>query len=161
MKKGFTLIEVIVSASLALVIALSIITLYGKVTLNYQEDISEGRDQSSIMEAFLFIQNKLSSKVIDIELIGDKLFIGHSDNVTSEYIFFKPTGNSFGNIQIQYNQLGRAMATNNIITNIKGFNMEKENNIIYISITDKGGRCIKRCLNVKKWKRVTFYYMFY
>jgi prepilin-type N-terminal cleavage/methylation domain-containing protein len=150
MKNGFTLIEVITAASIALIIALSCIVIYGKATVNYQNGIVESRDESSVMQAFLFIQNELEGRVKNVELVENKLLISLTDNVNTELILFKSTENGLGNIQIQYIQLGHYLSTNNIITNVKSLTIEKEDNLVYISIVDKGGLGFERCFSLKK-----------
>lgn len=138
-KKGFTLIELIIS--LALIGTISLIGIKSLVLNNklYYLEVNKDLEEFYINEAFIFIEYKISKstsvektskygrsmiKLISgrqsfIELYGSTLIIAYDTEYPTNY--------------------------NNIMYSIKGFDVEEKGNVIYIKIIDKYGDEYERC----------------
>lgn len=138
-KRGFTLIELIIS--LALIGTISLIGIKSLVLNNklYYLEVNKDLEEFYINEAFIFIEYKISKstsvektskygrsmiKLISgrqsfIELYGNTLIIAYDTEYPTNY--------------------------NNIMYSIKGFDVEEKGNVIYIKIIDKYGDEYERC----------------
>ncbi|MBE6067890.1 MAG: prepilin-type N-terminal cleavage/methylation domain-containing protein [Clostridium lundense] len=142
-KRGFTLIELIIS--LALIGTISLIGIKSLVLNNkvYYLEVNKDLEEFYINEAFIFIEYKISKstsvektskygrsmiKLISgrqsfIELYGSTLIIAYDTEYPTNY--------------------------NNIMYSIKGFDVEEKGNVIYIKIIDKYGDEYERCFGKK------------
>ncbi|WP_186430002.1 prepilin-type N-terminal cleavage/methylation domain-containing protein [Clostridium sp. BSD9I1] len=138
-KRGFTLIELIIS--LALIGTISLIGIKSLVLNNklYYLEVNKDLEEFYINEAFIFIEYKISKstsvektskygrsmiKLISnrqsfIELYGSTLIIAYDTEYPTNY--------------------------NNIMYSIKGFDVDEKGNVIYIKIIDKYGDEYERC----------------
>lgn len=142
-KRGFTLIELMIS--LALIGTISLIGIKSLVLNNkvYYLEVNKDLEEFYINEAFIFIEYKISKstsvektskygrsmiKLISdrqsfIELYGSTLIIAYDTEYPINY--------------------------NNIMYSIKGFDVEEKGNVIYIKIIDKYGDEYERCFGKK------------
>ncbi|WP_081957252.1 type II secretion system protein [Clostridium sp. HMP27] len=138
-KRGFTLIELIIS--LALIGTISLIGIKSLVLNSklYYLEVNKDLEEFYINEAFIFIEYKISKstsvektskygrsmiKLISdrqsfIELYGSTLIIAYDTEYPTNY--------------------------NNIMYSIKGFDVDEKGNVIYIKIIDKYGDEYERC----------------
>lgn len=143
-KRGFTLIELIIS--LALIGTISLIGIKSLVLNNklYYLEVNKDLEEFYINEAFIFIEYKISKstsvektskygrsmiKLISdrqsfIELYGSTLIIAYDTEYPTNY--------------------------NNIMYSIKGFDVDEKGNVIYIKIIDKYGDEYERCFGKRE-----------
>lgn len=140
---GFTLIEVIVSASLAAVISVIGITCTTKYLSLYKEENTQSRETFYVDEAINFIDYKIKqgkSVKVDNNKILIELSSGNFDDI-------KLSGSGSGNVVIWYDSGGMGNS-NNILKNVSVFECEAQGDLIFISIKTLKGNNYKRCVSV-------------
>lgn len=142
-KRGFTLIELIIS--LALIGTISLIGIKSLVLNNkvYYLEVNKDLEEFYINEAFIFIEYKISksTSVEKTSKYGRSMIKLISDRQS----FIELYG---GTLIIAYDT-EYPINYNNIMYSIKGFDVEEKGNVIYIKIIDKYGDEYERCFGKK------------
>jgi hypothetical protein len=148
MKKGFTLIELITSFSISIILALFILSFYIRVNKNYKVSINS--NNISVEEAYGFIESQILNDAKDVNFSNSKISILRRDDIRKDYIYFVPVDSKTGTIQIEYTKFGSSIGKNVILRNIRSMDIERDNNLLYISIVTLEGISLDRCIRIKK-----------
>lgn len=143
MKKGFTIIELIISIGIISIIFIST----GKnliLQLNsYKDTISSYKEELYIDQAFLFIEGKIKE--------GDNIRVLRTSN--SDEIEITSRGRS-DYIRLNRDKIiisyGSNSTINNIMIGVKGFVVTEVENTIYIKIILNDRKEYERCFGIKK-----------
>jgi prepilin-type N-terminal cleavage/methylation domain-containing protein len=144
MKKGFTIIELIIAIGAAGVIATVMVSMLLTYSSSYIKKSKDHRDYFYSMEALMFIQNEVNiAKSVSVE--NNIIELYYQDGTIKKTIKL----NNHNNIAITHMKNNAAVASNNIVTDISCFEVLKKNNLIYISITRKNGEKYEKCISIK------------
>ncbi|MBM7869271.1 prepilin-type N-terminal cleavage/methylation domain-containing protein [Clostridium pascui] len=142
-KRGFTLIELVIS--LALIGTISLIGVKSLVLNNkvYYLEVNKDLEEFYINEAFIFIEYKItkSTSVEKTSKYGRSMI-----NLISDRQSFIEL---YGSTLIISYDTEYPINYNNIMYSIKGFDVEEKGNVIYIKIIDKYGDEYERCFGKK------------
>jgi prepilin-type N-terminal cleavage/methylation domain-containing protein len=144
MKKGFTIIEVIIAIGAAGSIAAVMVSMLLTYNSSYIKRSKEHRDYLYSIEALMFIQNEVkNAKSVSAE--NNIIELYYLDGTIKKIIKL----NNHDNIAITYMKNNAVEASNNIVTDIDCFEVLQKNNLIYISITRKNGEKYEKCISIK------------
>jgi prepilin-type N-terminal cleavage/methylation domain-containing protein len=144
MKKGFTIIELIIAVGAAGVIATVMVSMLLTYSSSYIKKSKDHRDYFYSMEALMFIQNEVNiAKSVSVE--NNIIELYYQDGTIKKTIKL----NNHNNIAITHMKNNAAVASNNIVTDISCFEVLKKNNLIYISINRKNGEKYEKCISIK------------
>jgi prepilin-type N-terminal cleavage/methylation domain-containing protein len=151
-KKGFTLIELIIAIALASVL----LTISSRVIMTsiqlYKNETELNRNMLYLKEAAMYIESQLQNDTKSVELNENKLVIHKFDEKRGEVIvtirkdIFLNTFEKL--VVVDYEDNISKGAPNNIMAKVKGFICSKEGNLIYIAIESKNGDKIERCIEI-------------
>lgn len=140
MKKGFTLIELIISLSLMLIVASAELTTMEKYMNIYKKTYSLNKEFIYVNEALFFIENEIDeSQYVRIE--DNRIILGRKNISREDCIEL----NNNKNIVIRY---GNSNNNNNVVKGVKDFFIEKYGNVIYITIVGEKGKRYERCFGI-------------
>ena len=142
-KRGFTLIELIISLSLITTISLIEIKNLALNNKIYYMEVNRNLEEFYINEAFTFIDYKIntSTSVERTSKYGRSMIKLTSDR--------KSFIELYGSTLIIAYDTEYPMDYNNIMYSIKEFNIEEKGNVLYIKIIDKYGEEYERCFGKK------------
>lgn len=153
MKKGFTLIEILITISIVSVMSLlGIKNLVAYLNL-YKKESRHTLEEFYVNQAFIFIEEQFDENQY-IELFTNnqnKNEIKITSNDISNYIKLK--GNK---LVIAYYE-SDSIYTNNIMYDVKNFTVEAVNNIMYVKIMTKYGKEYERCFAIRKKQDLSLY----
>ncbi|WP_027624691.1 prepilin-type N-terminal cleavage/methylation domain-containing protein [Clostridium lundense] len=153
MKKGFSLIEILISISI-----ISIISLAGIrsliIYLNlYRKESNHIMEEFYVDQAFIFIEQQLdAAESIDIFKNNkdvNEIKVNNKDK--SNYIKLKN-----GKLVISYNK-SNSKYSNTIMYDVKSFLVEGVCNTVYVKIKTKYGREYERCFGIRKKEDLFLY----
>ncbi|MCM8711029.1 type II secretion system GspH family protein [Clostridium sp. SYSU_GA19001] len=144
MKKGFTLLEVIVSAGIASILVSILIPIFLKYNLIYKENTKEYREYFYCFEALMFIEQEINNGK-NVRINNNVIQINYSDGITKKYI----QQNTNGCIVLVHTENNVVKAVNNILNNISSFTVVQKRNTTYICITARSGERYERCFGIK------------
>lgn len=152
MKKGFTLIELVIALALASVIlAISSRFIITSIKL-YKSEAAYSRNMFYLNEAAMYIESQLQNDTKVVEVNNNRLIIHKYDDNRRGVIVQRRKEiflNTFEKLVVlDYEDNIDKGSPNNIITKIRSFTCSKEGNLIYISIESKNGDKIERCIEV-------------
>jgi prepilin-type N-terminal cleavage/methylation domain-containing protein len=145
-KKGFTLIELMLVVSIIGMITSIQVVIMCRYMKIHRQEINSSRESFYINEAFIIIQHE----------IDDGKYVKIKDN---NVIVIRSYKERFGYIRkdldsdiiISYGS-EYASTSNNILKNIKNFKVEKDEQILYVSIETKKGNVYRRCFPLEREK---------
>ncbi|WP_368487845.1 competence type IV pilus minor pilin ComGF [Clostridium sp. BJN0013] len=145
-KKGFTIIEMVIVISLTgILINLPIIAISKYMKL-HREEMNYSRENFYVNEAFIIIENEMkNAKYVDIK--DNMIILRRYDNKGYDYI----RQNKGTAIVISYGAINSSNV-NNILKDIKDFKLERREKIFYISIKMKRGDLYRRCFAIEREK---------
>jgi prepilin-type N-terminal cleavage/methylation domain-containing protein len=144
MKKGFTIIELIIAIGAAGIIATAMVSMLLTYSSSYIKKSKDHRDYFYSMEALMFIQNEVNvAKSVSAE--NNIIELYYLDGTIKKIIKL----NNHNNIVIIHMKNNAAVASNNIVTDISYFEVLQKNNLIYISINRKNGEKYEKCISIK------------
>lgn len=144
MKKGVTLIELIISIGMAsLLLSFLVLQLLNYNSIGVKE-AKDNRDYFYCMEALMFIEYE-TDKAKSVSINDDVIELKYVDQNINKIIRL----NTGGKIVITHKEGNEIKASNNIITDIAGFQAFQKGNTVYISITRKNGDKYERCIGIK------------
>lgn len=146
LKKGFTIIEIIIVISLiGIVVNLPIIAISKYIKL-HRDEISCSRESFYVDEAFFIMENEIkNAKYIDIK--DNMIILRRYDNKGYDYI----KQNKGTAIVISYGSVNSSNV-NNILKNVEDLKLEKHSKIFYVFIKMKGGDIYKKCFSIEREK---------
>ncbi|MHC6179433.1 pilus assembly FimT family protein [Clostridium sp. JNZ X4-2] len=146
LKKGFTIIEMLIVVSLVASITTIQIEVMAKYMKLHKEEISYSREWFYVDEAFMIIEHQVkSAKYIDIK--DNMIILKRYDN--SGYDYIKKYRNT--DIVISYGSIS-SPTLNNVLKGIKDFKVQKYGRVFYISISTEKGNVYKRCFVIERKK---------
>lgn len=148
MKKGFTLIELIVAMAIASILLSFQCVIFVKHLNEYNRDTKSIRDRAYCNESFIIIESLIydGMKEINVENNDIKIICSSNENKKIRFV------NTTGKILVEYyDKYGNTVKTANVVaTNIGNMKAIKKDNVLYISMTNKEGETVSRCFGVKK-----------
>ncbi|MHC1721126.1 MAG: type II secretion system protein [Clostridiaceae bacterium] len=146
MKKGFTLIEVVVAGALfGILITFQMVSL-SRYMKAYKISIIESRESFNAAEAFAFIEYVIDQAVY-AEAVNGVIELKRRDGTGSDWIVL----GSDGDLVISYGSCFSGNS-NNIMKGIKAFEVEQRGMMLFISIVTLKENEFKGCimLNTKR-----------
>lgn len=145
MRKGFTIIELMIVLAITSLIALAMISMLLKYNSSYITSSKEQRDYFYSMEALMFIQDELSNaKSVSSE--NNIIELKYFDEAVRKLIKL----NSDNKVIIVHLKNNAVQTSNNIVTDISSFEAYQKNNLIYVSISRRNGEKYEKCISIKK-----------
>lgn len=155
MKKGVTLIELVVALSITSILLVIGLKTFSKDVFTYKKLIKVDREESYAVEALRFIEGEiydLHNNYIKVQ--GNTLMIKKSNGDKN---LIRAVNKDHGKVRlvITYDKVVNAnKVTNTITEDIKAFQIEEDKNLIFISIDTMEGRKYERCFGIREDKRV-------
>ncbi|WPC40928.1 type II secretion system protein [Clostridium sp. JS66] len=144
-KKGFTLIELMLVVSIIGMITSVQAVVMCRYMKIYRQEINSSRESFYINEAFSFIQYQINdAKYVKIKN-NNVIVIRRKKGGGFNYI---RTDRDSDIIVSYYSE--HYSTTNNILKNVKNFKVEKDRKVLYVSIETKKGNVYKRCFPLER-----------
>jgi prepilin-type N-terminal cleavage/methylation domain-containing protein len=144
MKKGLTLIELIIALGAAAVLASALTSTALTYNSAYIRNSKENREYFYSTEALMFIQHE-TENAQSVSVNSDIIELKYYDEDIKKYIKL----NNDGNVVIIHMENNVRKASNNVITNISDFKVSQKSNTIYVSITRRNGEKFEKCIGIK------------
>lgn len=145
MKKGFTIIELLVSMVLICLMTFSIITMALKFDGKYKKEVLSSREDFYIREALLYIEEQIENDTQYVVAQNDTIELVRTDGIHTDFIS-KSNANKLVIIYKQYNSY---LSTNDIMKGVSDFQVNVNNKIIIITIKGENGEVFERCLGIR------------
>ncbi|MCY6354060.1 prepilin-type N-terminal cleavage/methylation domain-containing protein [Clostridium sp. ZS2-4] len=154
MKKGFTILELIISLAIASILILIITRMFFYEFKNYKKFIIQDRNESYAKEALRFIETQVENIINkDIEIEGKKLTIKKNNGDVS-IIEKKTNSNKKHKIIINYyKHINSTWKPDTIVENVQDFSIYRNKNVIYVTIETENGVKFERCIEIKEIKK--------
>lgn len=149
MKKGFTLLEVLLSLAVSNIMIILLLSMLLKYNTAYTNITKEYKEYFYSTEALMYIQNEiLNSQYVVVSNNRIDIYYpnGIKDGVNKKYIQL----NYANNLIVNYYKDELYMGTNNILKGLLEFNVSQKNNTIYVSLTLKNGEKYERCFSINQ-----------
>ncbi|MFL0268405.1 prepilin-type N-terminal cleavage/methylation domain-containing protein [Candidatus Clostridium radicumherbarum] len=143
MKKGLTLLELLIALAIASIVSALVSSFYLKYNSLYNENSRYNRNYYYTSEALMFIQNEIRNSK-NVSASNNVIEVKYPDGITKKTIKY----NGAGNLTIAHYKSGTYLATNNILTNVNNFSVFQKYNTIYVSITINDGERYERCFGI-------------
>ncbi|NMM61391.1 ComGF family competence protein [Clostridium sp. P21] len=140
------LIELMLVISLIGIITSVQAVVMGRYMKIHRQEINSSRESFYINEAFMIIQHEIDDGRY-IKIKGDNVIVIRSNKGRFDYI----RKDKDSDIIISYGS-EYFSTPNNILKNIKNFNVKKDKHVMYISIETKKGNVYKRCFPIEREK---------
>jgi type II secretory pathway pseudopilin PulG len=144
MKKGYTLLEVLISLCLSGLIITAMIPLYLRYNSNYIADKKRSENEFYAQEALMFIENSIKQCKF-VRITGNLIELNYNENNIKKYIGL----NSVGDIVFTHVENEVSRTPNNILNNITAFNVLQKENTVYVAITVDSGERYERCIGIR------------
>ena len=145
-KKGFTIIEMLMVIALITAITTTQIIVISKYMRLHREEINYSRENFYVNEAFIIIEYQIkAAKYIDIK--NNMIILRRYDDKGYDYI--KKDRNS--SIIISYGSPDSS-TVNNVLKNVKDFHVERQGKVFYISISTEKGNLYRKCFAMEREK---------
>lgn len=145
-KKGFTIIEMLMVIALITAITTTQIIVISKYMRLHREEINYSKDNFYVNEAFIIIEYQIkAAKYIDIK--NNMIILRRYDDKGYDYI--KKDRNS--SIIISYGS-SDSSTVNNVLKNVKDFHVERQGKVFYISISTEKGNLYRKCFAMEREK---------
>lgn len=153
MKKGFTLIEVIISIALITFLLCWQLPIAIKYLKAFNISINESKDSFYVNQAFDFIE-MVADDAKAVSVKNNIIELVRKDGTGSDWIRLDP----YGNVIISYHQCYYG-TVNNVIKDVGSFEALKSGKTILISISTKEGKKYNKCIsiNIEKAKKDLYY----
>ncbi|WP_052246053.1 prepilin-type N-terminal cleavage/methylation domain-containing protein [Clostridium tyrobutyricum] len=144
-KKGFTVIEILITISIISIIT----TVETKAILKYMKlnsmEISSSREKFYIDEAFMIIENQIDSAKY-IEIKDNMIALNRYDNRGWDYI-----KNKNSTLVLSYGYTNY-YTNNRILKHISDFKITQMENVCYMQIKTEKGNVYKKCFGIERKK---------
>lgn len=145
MKRGYTLIEVVVALALTSILLSTIILVFSRLRIEFSNKIYENRESYYLNEALMFIEDELGkgASMVEIEdnsiqIVFDewnkKIIEQKDDELIVRYGSVYSMNNSY----------------NKIASGVLEFEVTNCGNLIYVKINSEKGRLKERCFVLKR-----------
>jgi len=151
LKKGFTLIELIISLAIVFMIILIEIQIFSKEVYTFKDFIKSNRNEVYSKEALRFIEgeiNDFNNKTIKV--YDDKILFEKYNGDKNTLKLYKMTNGNNKIVISYYKALTSKITTNTVVDDIKDLNISYKTNLVYLSIYTLTGEKYERCLGSKK-----------
>lgn len=150
--KGFTLIEVMISISIASIVLFITVKIGATLITNYLGSVKENIERNNIDNALLNIDNLVNCSLIEeIQCDFDKNIINvkYTTDIKKNYYKIKTIELHKANLvvsTINYDSDGKTKGENTLLKNVKEFNVIKKENLIYFEIVMASEERYIRCI---------------
>lgn len=150
MKKGFTLIELVVTIAIVSMLICLELTIFSTFILSYKRNIKGDRENFYIRDGLSFIECKAANNENISILNNNKMQIKKVEFISNRAIRYTYGVylNTRGEIIVNYNEDGIDLGTNVITDSVKVFKIEIYNKILYIHIVSNGGAVFEKCIGI-------------
>lgn len=153
MKKGFTLLELIIALSVASILITIETNLLSRQSINFEKFISEDRENSYCMEALRFIEGEINALDNKKVLISNNEITILKNNDDKNTIKCVKQSNGKLKVVMVYDPINKVRNTSvAIVENVDEFKIEENKNIIFVSICTDGGKKYERCFGIEEEK---------
>ena len=144
MKRGFTIIEVLISLSILSMLLLSEFKVMERYLTMYNKENKQSRSEFYSNEAIEFIDEQIG-ECRSINCDSNKIKFNYGDPLTNNWIKINPSGY----LAIYYG--GESSSSNNVILRgVSDFKVKAVNKVIYITIVLNNNYEVKRCISTEK-----------
>jgi len=151
LKKGFTLIELIISLAIIFMVILIEIKIFSQEVYTFKEFIKLNRNEIYSREALRFIEGEVNdSNNKFIKVYNDKIIFEKNNGDKNTLKLNKQTNGNNKIVISYYKALTSKITTNTIVDDIKDLNINCEINLVYLSIYTLNGEKYERCFGSKK-----------
>ncbi|MDD3225468.1 MAG: type II secretion system protein [Clostridium sp.] len=147
MRKGFTLIELVVSMAIASILLSFECAIFVKCIGYYNKNIIAIRDASYCKEAMLIVNHIMNSNPKEISLKDNGIYVKESDG-SIKIIKENPISSKL--VVDYYDVYGNFKTTNIVSNNIKNMETFQKGNFICVNLIDSEGKSIRKCFGIKK-----------
>lgn len=146
MRKGFTLIEVLISAALIGIIIAYEISIFGKFVIVNKKSTNQQEVERYVQEAFDFIKDQVEN-CIYLRTEGDCIIVGVLEDKTEGVVENRIELKS-GNSLVIRSGKSTEKSPPVISDYIQDFNVFVHGKVMYISITDTNGKKYEECYRI-------------
>lgn len=153
-KRGFTLIELVLTLAILSILSLIGIQLLSRNVWKYKNTITLVREESYAREALRFIEGEfydVNNKLIKVEV--DKLIIEKNNGDRNTIKSIKKSNGSFKVVNSYYKLKGNTTTTDTVVEDIKNFLVKNNENLVYVSIYTMHGEKFERCFGTRNIKK--------
>lgn len=145
MKRGFTLIEILISMALLSLLLASEFKIMEKYLIIYNQESKQSRMEFYSDEAIEFIDEQIN-ECKSISCDNNKIKFNYGDPLNNNWIKLNPVA---GYLAIYYDN--EFSSTNNVILRgVSDFRVDTVNKVIYINIILSNNHEVKRCISTEK-----------
>ncbi|AKN34011.1 hypothetical protein Ccar_25525 [Clostridium carboxidivorans P7] len=144
-KKGFTLIELMLVVSIIGIITSVQAVVMLKYMKIHRQEINSIREAFYINEAFTIIQHEIDNEGYVKIKNNNVIVITRKNGGGFNYIRTNRNSDIIVSYYSEYYS-----TTNNILKNVKNFKVEKDRHVLYVSIETKKGNVYRRCFPLKR-----------
>jgi len=142
-KKGFTLIELVIVIALVFLMVGVVDSIFMSYVKGYKNSVLENKGFNYLGEATAIIEKEVNFQASDVKTSGNIITINYYKGNSPKYIKYVN-----GEVSIVSN-VDSKNVSNTIIDNVKDFVAIKSGKTIYIKIIWKNGQCIERCIAIE------------
>lgn len=148
MKKGFTLLEVLVATAIgAILLSLECYIFVNSVS-EYNKTIIGLRDEAYCDEGLIIIKNLIYENMLEVNSKNNEIDITTADNQLKRIHLIKNSGKVMVDY---YNIYGyEYKASNVVMVNISNMTVTENGNSLYISLVDNEGESVSECFGIKE-----------
>lgn len=150
MKKGFTLIEIVVTIGIISMLICLELSIISSFILSYKTNVKRDKENFYIRDGLSFIEYKAANNESISILNNNQIQIKKVEylaNRAIKYIYEIYLSNK-GEIMIGYNEDGIDHGKNVITGSVKEFKIEVYGQILYIHIVSNGGTVFEKCIGI-------------
>ncbi|MDF2883931.1 MAG: hypothetical protein K0R54_4496 [Clostridiaceae bacterium] len=145
MKRGFTIIEILISMALLSMLLIAEFKVMEKYLVLYNEESKQSRSEFYSDEAVEFIDEQITQcKTISCD--NNKIKFNYGDPLNNNWIKLNPVA---GYLAIYYDSEFSSI-NNVILRGVSDFRVQTVNKVIYITIILSNNREVKRCISTEK-----------
>lgn len=151
MKKGFTLIELIISLAIIFMVILIEIQIFSQEVYTFKEFIKSNRNEVYSREALRFIEGEINdSNNKIIKVYNDKILFEKTNGDKDTLKLYKQTNGNNKIVISYYKALTSKTTTNTVLDDIKDLNISFKVNLVYLSVYTLSGEKYERCFGSRK-----------
>lgn len=143
MKKGFTVLEIIIATGLSAILIIWISYVFLMYNSYYKTSTEKYRETIYCTEALMFIEDEINNSN-NVTVTNNTVELTEAEGNNKNYIYQK--NNS---IVIAYKVNDDIKAVNKVINNIKDFYVIQKEKTIYVTLINNNGVKYERCFGVR------------
>lgn len=148
MKKGFSLVELLIVISIISIFLVFESKIFLKNIYSYRKMVVDMQSEFYINEALMFIENEVKNNTQRITVHDNTIDLYRTEQNCIDSIYFR-IQNGKPSIVISYTKSGWSLGVNNIINNIKDFKVQYRPYTVFVAITAFNEKKYERCFFVK------------